>query len=123
MKRAFKIIGWTLLGLVLTIVAVICIALYVVFTPERLTPIARQAASRYITCEYEIGQVDLTFFSTFPRFGLRADGLLLINPKAGTQNDTVVSASHLLATVDVKEFKGVKLFLSSTTLPIDMATS
>ena len=48
--------------------------------------------------------MDLTFFSTFPRFGLRADGLLLINPKAGAQNDTVVEAKHLVATVDVMEF-------------------
>lgn len=104
MKRAFKIIGWTLLGLVLTVVVVACVAIYVVFTPERLTPIARQAAAKYITCEHEIGEVELTFFSTFPRFGLRADGLLLINPKAGAQNDTVVAAERLIATVDVMEF-------------------
>lgn len=104
MKRALKIVGWTLLGIVLTVVLVVCIAMYVVFTPARLTPIARQAADKFITCQYEIGEVDLTFFSTFPRFGLRADGLLLINPMQGAQNDTVVEAKHLTATVDVMEF-------------------
>ena len=104
MKRALKILGWTLLSVVLAVVLVASIAIYVVFTPERLTPIARQAADKFITCEHEIGEVDLTFFSTFPRFGLRADGLLLINPKAGAQNDTVVEAKHLVATVDVIEF-------------------
>ena len=104
MKRALKIIGWTLLGIVLTVVTVACIAMYVIFTPERLTPIARQAADKFIACEHEIGEVDLTFFSTFPRFGLRADGLLLINPMTGAQNDTVVEAKHLVATVDVMEF-------------------
>lgn len=102
--KALKIIGWTLLGLVLTVVAVACIAMYIIFTPERLTPVARQAADKFIACKYEIGEVDLTFFSTFPRFGLRADGLLLINPKEGAQNDTVVEAKHLVATVDVAEF-------------------
>ena len=102
--KALKIIGWTLLGIVMTVITVVCIAMYLVFTPERLTPIARQAADKFITCEHEIGEVDLTFFSTFPRFGLRADGLLLINPKAGAQNDTVVAAKHLIATVDVMEF-------------------
>ena len=35
---------------------------------------------------------------------LRADGLLLINPKEGAQSDTVVEAKHLVATVDVAEF-------------------
>ena len=104
MKRALKIIGWTLLGIVLTVVVAATIVCYVVFTPERLTPIARQAADRFITAEHQIGSVDLTFFSTFPRFGLRADGLLIINPKAGAQNDTVVSAPKLVATVDVMEF-------------------
>ncbi len=104
MIKALKIIGWTLFGIVMTVIAVVCIAMYVIFTPERLTPIARQAADQFVACEYEIGEVDLTFFSTFPRFGLRADGLLLINPKAGAQNDTVVEAKHLIATVDVMEF-------------------
>lgn len=104
MIKALKIIGWTLFGIVMTVIAVVCIAMYVIFTPERLTPIARQAADKFVACEYEIGEVDLTFFSTFPRFGLRADGLLLINPKAGAQNDTVVEAKHLIATVDVMEF-------------------
>ena len=104
MKRAIKILAWTLFGIILTVVAAVGIVVYVVFTPERLTPIARQAAAQYVACPHEIGEVDLTFFSTFPRFGLRADGLLLINPKAGAQNDTVVEAKHLVATVDVMEF-------------------
>ena len=78
--KALKVIGWTLLGIVLTLLIAVCIVVHVVFTPARLTPIARQAAGKFITCQYEIGEVDLTFFSTFPRFGLRADGLLLIKP-------------------------------------------
>lgn len=104
MKRALKIFFWTLFGLILTVVAAVCLVVYMVFTPQQLTPIARQAAAQYVTCEHEIGEVDLTFFSTFPRFGLRADGLLLINPKTGAPNDTVVEAKHLVATVDVMEF-------------------
>ena len=104
MKKALKIIGWTLLGIVLTVVIVACVAIYFVFTPARLTPIAQSAADKFITCEHQIGEVDLTFFSTFPRFGLRADGLLLINPMEGAQNDTVVVADRLTATVDVMEF-------------------
>ncbi|MBQ7631640.1 MAG: hypothetical protein IJS82_02650 [Paludibacteraceae bacterium] len=104
MKKALQIIGWTILSLVVLVVAVVTIVCYVIVTPARLTPIARQAADQFITCEHEIGSVDLTFFSTFPRFGLRADGLLLINPKAGAPNDTVVAAKTLTATVDVMAF-------------------
>ena len=57
MKRAFKIIGWTLLGLLLTVVLAVGLARYVIFTPERLTPIVRKAADQFITCEHEIGEV------------------------------------------------------------------
>lgn len=104
MKRALIITGITLGSVLLLLIAAVLIVVYIVFTPARITPIARQVASEYITCEHEIGEVDLTFFSTFPRFGLRADGLLLINPKAGSPNDTVVSAPRFTATVDVMEF-------------------
>ncbi len=104
MKKALKVIGWTLLSIILVVVLVACIAMYVVFTPARLTPIARDAAAKFITCEHQIGEVDLTFFSTFPRFGLRADGLLLVNPMNGAQNDTVVEAKHVVAIVDIMEF-------------------
>ena len=104
MKRALIITGITLGSVLLLLIAAVLIVVYIVFTPARITPIARQAASEFVTCEHEIGEVDLTFFSTFPRFGLRADGLLLINPKAGSRNDTVVSAPRFTATVDVMEF-------------------
>ena len=104
MKRALVIIGITLGSVLLVLIAAVLLVVYIVFTPARITPIARQVASEYITCEHEIGEVNLTFFSTFPRFGLRADGLLLINPKAGSPNDTVVSAPRFTATVDVMEF-------------------
>ena len=115
--RALKIILWTIFSVILLSVTAACLAVYVVFTPERLTPIARQAADKFITCEHEIGDVELTFFSTFPRFGLRADGLLLINPKAGAPNDTVVSAKQLVAIVDVMEFLNNKhLYVQEATL-------
>ncbi len=104
MKKALKIAAWTLGCLVLAIVIVVLIACYLVFTPERLTPIARNVADKFIAAEYEIGEVDLTFFSTFPRLGLRANGLLIIHPVEGAQNDTVVEAKYLTATVDAIEF-------------------
>lgn len=117
MIKALKITVWTLFCLLLVSIAAACLAVYVVFTPDRLTPIARQAADKFITCEHEIGDVELTFFSTFPRFGLRADGLLLINPKAGAPNDTVIAAKQLIAIVDVMEFLNNKhLYVQQATL-------
>lgn len=104
MKRFWKIFGITLVTIVGVLLVAVCVAVWLIFTPSRLTPIVRQVADKYITCEHEVGEVDLTFFSTFPEFGLRVDGLCLINPTAGAQSDTLLAAPEVVATVNVMEF-------------------
>lgn len=103
MKRALKIIAWTLAGIVVTVVAVVCIAVYVIFTPERLTPIARQVADRYVVCDHEIGEVDLTFFSTFPYFGASVKDVVVINPVTGAQSDTVLAVPELVVALKLMD--------------------
>lgn len=118
MKRFWKIFGITVGAIVGVVLIVVCVAIWIVFTPERLTPIARQAADKYITCQHELGEVDLTFFSTFPEFGLRVDGLYLINPTEGAQSDTLLAAPKVVATVDVVEFlKHSRLVIHELSLP------
>lgn len=102
--KVLKIIGWTLLSLVLVVLLAIGVAIYWVFTPERLTPIVSNVATSVLTCESHIDEVELTFFSTFPRFGLKASNLLLINPTEGAQSDTLLYAPTVTVTVDVKEY-------------------
>ena len=104
MKRFWKILGITLGSLVGVVLAAVCIAVYVVFTPRRLTPIVRDVANRYIACPHEVGEVDLTFFSTFPEFGLRAKGLYLVNPMEGAQSDTLLAAPEVVARVNLMRF-------------------
>ena len=65
-KKAFKIFGWTLLSMLMVILLAFGIACYILFTPSRLTPIVNRIVGNYITCDYEIGRVELTFFSTSP---------------------------------------------------------
>ncbi len=101
MKRALKIFAWTLGGIIVTVVAVVCIAIYLVFTPERLTPIARQLADKYVVCDHEIGEVDLTFFSTFPYFGASVKDVVIINPVTGAQSDTVLAVPELVVSLKI----------------------
>ena len=101
MKKALKIVGITLGSVFILLAVVIGSALWVVFTPERLTPIVRKVASEYVKCDHEIGKVELTFFSTFPHFGLAIDSLTLINPVAGAPTDTVVHIPHAVVREDV----------------------
>ena len=104
MKKALKILGITLGSMIGVILLAIGLAIWVVFTPERLTPIVREVASEYVQCEHEIGKVELTFFSTFPRFGLRIDSVAVIHPMEGAPSDTVVHIPHAVLSVDVLAF-------------------
>ena len=104
MKKALKILGITLGSVIGVVLLVIGLAIWVVFTPERLTPIVREVASEYVQCEHEIGKVELTFFSTFPRFGLSIDSVVVIHPMEGAPCDTVVHIPHAVLSVDVLAF-------------------
>lgn len=103
MKRALKIIGITLGSLVGLIVLVVGLAIYFIFTPARLTPIARQVADKYVTCDHGIGQVELTYFSTFPYFGVAIRDVYLVNPKAGAQSDTLLVVPELVASIKLMD--------------------
>ena len=104
MKKALKIFGITLGSIVVLLAVVIGSALWVVFTPERLTPIVRNVAKEYVKCEHHIGKVELTFFSTFPHFGLSLDSITVVNPTAGAPSDTVAYIPHAVVSVDVLAF-------------------
>ena len=104
MKRFWKIFGITLGSVVGVALVAVLVVIYMVFTPKRLTPIVRSVVDDYVACEHEVGEVDLTFFSTFPEFGLRIDGLYLVNPMPGAQSDTLLAAPEVVARVDVKKF-------------------
>ena len=108
MKKALKIFGIVLISIILLVTLVISTALWVVFTPERLTPIVRNVAKEYVTCEHHIGKVELTFFSTFPHVGLAIDSLTIVNHVEGAPCDTVVDIPHAVVSVDVLAFLNEK---------------
>lgn len=99
MKRVLIITGWSLLGLFGAIIIALSIACYLIFTPARLTAIAHQVADQYVTCEYELDEVELTYFSTFPYFGVSVKDVYLINPMEGAQSDTLVAVPELLVSL------------------------
>ena len=48
--------------------------------------------------------MELTFFSTFPRFGLKVNQFALINPVPNAKSDTLVFVDELIGVVDVKAY-------------------
>jgi len=101
MKKFGKIVLISVFSLLAILIIVLSIVLWYVFTPEKLTPIVRKQAEKYIACRSQVGSVELTFFSTFPNFGIKVKQFALINPVAGTPNDTLAKIDELIGVVDV----------------------
>ncbi len=104
MKKFLKWFAISFSILLLLIVIAISVTIWFVFTPERLTPVIRKQAAEFITCKSEIGEVELTFFSTFPQFGLKISRFALINPLINAPSDTLVFADQLVGVIDVAAF-------------------
>lgn len=111
MKKALKIITWTLVSVVMLVLLVITTACYLIFTPERLTPIVQQVATKFVTCEHEIGEVELTFFSTFPYLGVEIHDVSLIHPIDSLAPDTLAAVEKILLSVQPFDAIGGDIFI------------
>lgn len=100
MRKFIKIFSIGVISLIAILLITVSVVLFLVFTPERFTPIVRKQVDKFITCKSEIGEVELTFFSTFPDFGVKIRQFALINPVEGSQSDTLVNADELIVIVD-----------------------
>ena len=103
MKKAYKVIWISLASLVGVIIIVLLIAMYLIFSPKRLTSLVNKHASKFITCDYNIGKVDLTLFKTFPDVGLEINDLVLINPTNGWTTDTLAAIDQCVVSANLKK--------------------
>ena len=78
-----------LLALLITGLAIIS---YIVFTPERITPIVLKIANEQLAAKVDFEDLEVTLFRTFPNIGLK-----LKNGSIVGQNDTLLSfaACHI----------------------------
>lgn len=78
-QKIFKIVGISLGSLIAVVLIAVCVACWVVFTPDKVTPVVKKALAKTLTCETVVDTVDLTFFSTFPHFGVHLTNVTLKN--------------------------------------------
>ena len=103
MKRWIKIASITLGSLLALIIAIVSLACYLIFTPARLTGIVNKVAAQYLTCEMQVGEIDLTLFSSFPNVSLLLRDVALVNPCGSEINDTVAAIQHCEAVLDIED--------------------
>ena len=102
--RVLKKIGIGLLGFLLVVLLATTIAVWYIFTPEKLTPIVNEQAKKYLSCQTNIEKVEPSFFSTFPYFGLELTNVSLIEDTNLNKPDTLLSSAKCLVSFDVMDF-------------------
>lgn len=103
-KSILKYFALSTIAIVLLVFAIIAVVINFVFTPAKLTPVVVEQASKHLRADLSCEEVDLTFFSTFPEFGLRLkNGAIVphasLSDSAAMANDTLVRFKTILATI------------------------
>lgn len=99
-KRILKWISLTILGIIVLIGIAIGIVINFVFTPSKLTPFVQKTAAQYLKADVHIGEIELTFFSTFPDFGLKITDASIVS---NVLRDTSVQAAKTDSLMYIKE--------------------
>lgn len=102
-------VKWCLLTL-LSVIVIVSIAagvvIYFIFTPSKITPLVEKTAMEYLNADVHFGRIELTFFSTFPDFGLQMTGGTVVSKvfRDGTggreTRDSLMSIESCLVTVN-----------------------
>ncbi len=116
-KKTLKITGISLGSLLLLFIIAVLILIYLVFTPEKITPIVKKQLKNYITAETNLKSVELTFFSSFPSFGLKIDQLEVKNIVPGAPNSIFVQSESVQLALNIRSLiNDNKLEISGITI-------
>ena len=103
MKKSLKIGLISLASVILVVAIAVSILLFSVFSPSKLAKIVNNQADRFITCDFHIDKVGLTFFKTFPKIGLDLENVVLKNPQKAAVSDTLLYVKDCVATFNIRE--------------------
>ncbi len=100
MKKAFKIIGFILLALIVLLVTAPFIF------EAQLKDMVKETINKNVNAKVEFSDLDLTLFRSFPQATLVLSDISIIN-KAPFEGDTLATSEELLLEMSIKElFKG-----------------
>ena len=103
MKKPLKISLISLGSLLGLIIIILAIVFGIILTPKRATALVNKYAKEFITCDYEIGKVDISLFKTFPDVGVEIENLRLLNKVEDCPNDTLAAIGDCIISLNIKE--------------------
>lgn len=103
-RKSLKIGGITFGSLVILFLVAVTIVVNFVFTPAKLTPLVLKLANESLNAQLKMKSVELTFFSTFPMFGLKLEEGTLVSKALNDTNfaktDSLLSFKECVLTVN-----------------------
>lgn len=103
-KKTLKISGITLGTVLLVLLVAIAFVINFIVTPKKLTLVVLDAANQTLNAHLDMESVELTFFSTFPQFGLKVkNGSLVskaLNDSSWCKTDSLLSFKECVLTVN-----------------------
>lgn len=103
-KKILKISGITLGSVLLVLLVAIAFVINFIVTPKKLTPVVLDAANQTLNAYLDMESVELTFFSTFPQFGLKVKNGSLVSRTLNDSNwcktDSLLSFKECVLTVN-----------------------
>ena len=119
--KVIKVSSITLGSIIALLLVVIAFVVNFVFTPEKLTPVVLDMANKSLNAQLKMESVELTFFSTFPQFGLKVtDGTLVskaLNDTNWTKTDSLLSFKECVVAVNpVAYLKDNRISISNLSL-------
>ena len=103
-RNIIKISALSIGALLTLLMVAIALIINFIVTPEKLTPIVLDAANKSLNAQLKMESVELTFFSTFPQFGLKVkDGSLVskaLNDTSWCKTDSLLSFKECVITVN-----------------------
>ncbi|MDE6371671.1 MAG: hypothetical protein K2K92_09310, partial [Duncaniella sp.] len=128
--RILKILGWAIIGIIIVITAAITVAVNYL-QPEKLTPIVEHIANDNLNADVTLKRVEISFWSSFPRFDADIQGLKIktrafdslpdsVRAQLPPAADSLLSIDHLSAAINIPRLlKGdIKLYDISITHPV-----
>lgn len=103
-KKILKVSGITLGSVLLVLLVAIAFVINFIVTPKKLTPVVLDAANQTLNAHLDMESVELTFFSTFPQFGLKVKNGSLVSRTLNDSNwcktDSLLSFKECVLTVN-----------------------
>ncbi|WP_300505808.1 AsmA-like C-terminal region-containing protein [uncultured Duncaniella sp.] len=123
--KVLRAMLWTILAVVVLVLVVITVAVSYL-KPERLTPLVEKYANEYVDADVNIGRVEISFWSTFPKFILDVRDLTVnshafdslapeIRKDLPQYADSLISVRHFNGAVNIPHILAGKIYLYDIT--------